>query len=116
MAKKSARDHRYDVGVLIGLRREELGQSQTEAGATVGVSQTKWNHWEKHLAFPRPDQLEAILYSYFNDGTDIDTLWVRAAFQRATEDWKRLGPPVPTRSYDTPKGKKGEPHTRRGSV
>lgn len=107
-SRRTTRDHRYDIGVLIGMAREERNDSQTKAAAHAGVSQTKWNHWEKHIVLPTVDEMDHIIHTYFpNERTKM-----AAIYKAAADDWERMGPPVPTRSYNTPGGKPGDPHER----
>jgi DNA-binding XRE family transcriptional regulator len=94
---------------LIGLAREANNHTQTMAAAAVGVSQTTWNHWEKHLRLPTVYESAKIVQFYFK-GREEEMAGI---YIKATDDWDRMGPPVPTRSYDTPNGKSGEPHRRR---
>jgi DNA-binding XRE family transcriptional regulator len=106
--RRTSRDHRYDIGVLIGLAREDANHTQTKAAAFVGVSQTKWNHWEKSVALPSVEEMDSIIQLYFAH----DRSKMSERYLRAVEDWDRLKPPVPTRTYDTPGGKSGDPYRR----
>lgn len=108
MKKKTHRDHRYDVGILFGIEREEKNLSQTITAVMSGVSQTTWNHIEKCILFPTPDQFDRAVR-----GLDLDERKMQDIYRRAAADWERLGPPAATRTYNTRDGSSVDAHQQK---
>lgn len=99
MAKGTRYDHRLDFAYLIAIEREDQGLTQTEVAASVGVSQTVYNHWERGIHLPTFKAAAAIGKKLGLDLSKLDRIHKRAAV-----DWKRLGGPNVTRAYETPGG------------
>lgn len=93
------RDHRYDIGVLVGRAREAAQDTQTQAASKCGVkSQTRWNFIEKNIAFPTPTEMDEIISVYFpNDRAEMTR-----TYKIAAQQWNRRGAPAVTQSYNEP--------------
>lgn len=71
------------LGEALRRKRSELDQSQEEASALLGVSQSRFERWENDKSSPEPDAWPALIKYLGIDRTAFGVLYLNAKERKA---------------------------------